>query len=135
MRITERQIRQIIREEARQVLREGSNSNDREIMKKFVEAQREVAPKFRNIYGQKPYAIDTSARKIYNVVDLINDDHERVRFNLEEYMEALKSAMQDRGVMIKFEIDRYDDVPLTRIEVVESENNESEDDEDGSKHL
>jgi len=143
MRINESTIRRIIREEARRALREAyiPPSEERQLlMQKFIQAQREIAPKFRSIYGEQPDPVDHDEQDIYALVAKINDEFERVRFDIEDYMETLKSAMQESGVTIEYNIDDYEDPPLTSIEVVESsededEDDEDEDDDDSSKHL
>ena len=128
MALTERRLRTILREETRRVLRE--ESSDEDLMMKFIESQREIASEFRNLYGDKPDPIDNVRQDISAVASKINDELERVGFDIEEYMEALKSAMESRGVMIEFRIDDYDERPLRDIEVIESEDSEEEEDED-----
>ena len=127
MRINESTIRRIIREEARRALHEGLDS--KELMHKFIQAQRDISLQFVNIYGQAPDPIDNVRQDVYAVVSKINDEFERVGFVIEDYMEALKSAMQESGVTIEYNIDDYADSPLTDIEVVESDDEESDDEE------
>lgn len=102
------------------IIRENNEGED--TMMKFIEAQREIAPKFRNLDGQKPEPIDNVRQDVNAVVSKINDEFERVGFDVSEYMEALSSSLKNRGVMIDYNFDDYSDRPLTSIDVVDDEN-------------
>lgn len=128
MSIDASRIRRIIAEETRRVLREGSEEED--LMMKFIEAQREIADQFRSLHGDKPDPIDNVRQDVYAVVSKVNDEAERVGFDVEEYMEALKSALEEKGVKIEFRIDDYSDRPLTDIEVISGDSDDDHGDEE-----
>jgi hypothetical protein len=97
------------------ILRESRNNSD--LMMKFIEAQRQIAPRFSNVKGQSPSPIDNVNQNVAAVVSKINDEFERVGFDVQDYMEALSSALEERGVSIDFRIDDYSERPLSGIDV------------------
>ena len=115
MRITESRLRQIIREE---LLREGGEEED--LMMKFIEAQKKIADKFRNpTNSQKPSPVDNVRVDLAGAASKINDEFNRVGFDIGEYMEALAAALEEAGAPITFNIDDYsEESPVSSIEWV-----------------
>lgn len=128
MALTESRIRQIIAEESSRLLREGSEDED--LMMKIIEAQREIADDFRSFDGDTPDPIDNVRQDIHAVVSKVNDEAERVGFDVEKYMEALKDALEEKGITIEFRIDDYSDRPLTGIDVISGDSDDDYGDEE-----
>ena len=140
MALNESGLRRIINDEMMRVLRESPENED--LMMKIIKAQRAISGDFRNYRGEKPEPIDNVRQDVAAVMSKINDEYNRVGFDIEKYMKWFGEELQDRGVRIEYNIDEYNDDgdgnirPITNLEatiVGESKYDPSEEEEELSE--